>query len=109
MEEVFLQKKYTMEEASSTLFFKWRKYCLKIDEDSSCKEEKVEDFILKPEKLMETKKLRAASPLSLSIFWAKKNNNSPWVWGLRPQTQGELLIFFAQKMLSLALHDVSAS
>jgi len=35
----------------------------------------------------------------------KKNNNSPWVWGLRPQTQGELLIFFAQKMLSLALHD----
>ena len=44
---------------------------LKIDEDSSCKEEKVEDFILKPEKLMETKKLRAASPLSLSIFWAK--------------------------------------
>ena len=72
MEEVFLQKKYTMEEASSTLFFKWRKYCLKIDEDSSCKEEKVEDFILKPEKLMETKKLRAASPLSLSIFWAKK-------------------------------------
>ena len=72
MEEVFLQKKYTMEEASSTLFFKWRKYCLKIDEDSSCKEEKVEDFILKPEKLMKTKKLRAASPLSLSIFWAKK-------------------------------------
>ena len=51
----------------------------KIDEDSSCKEEKVEDFILKPEKLMKTKKLRAASPLSLSIFWAKKNNNSPWV------------------------------
>ena len=49
-------------------------------EDSSCKEEKVEDFILKPEKLMETKKLRAASPLSLSIFWAKKNN-SPLVWG----------------------------
>ena len=84
-------------------------YCNYIDEDSSCKEEKVEDFILKPEKLMETKKLRAASPLSLSIFWAKKNNNSPWVWGLRPQTQGELLIFFAQKMLSLALHDVSAS
>ena len=41
-------------------------------EDSSCKEEKVEDFILKPEKLMEAKKLRAASPLSLSIFWAKK-------------------------------------
>ena len=62
MEEVFLQKKYTMEEASSTLFFKWRKYCLKIDEDSSCKEEKVEDFILKPEKLMETKKLRASAP-----------------------------------------------
>ena len=92
MEEVFLQKKYTMEEASSTLFFKWRKYCLKIDEDSSCKEEKVEDFILKPEKLMETKKLRAASPLSLSIFWAKKNN-SPWVWGRR-------INFFCPKGLS---------
>merc|ERR1712208_137690 len=68
--------------------------------DSSCKEEKVEDFILKPEKLMETKKLWAASPLSLSIFWAKKT-----IILLRPQTQGELLIFFAQKMLSLALHD----
>ena len=84
MEEVFLQKKYTMEEASSTLFFKWRKYCLKIDEDSSCKEEKVEDFILKPEKLMETKKLGAASPLS------------------RPQTQGELLFFLPKRCLGLA-------
>ena len=29
--------------------------CLKIAEDSSCKEEKMEDFIFKPEKLMETK------------------------------------------------------
>ena len=47
-------------------------YCNYIDEDSSCKEEKVEDFILKPEKNMETKKLWAASLLSLSIFWAKK-------------------------------------
>ena len=55
MEEVFLQKKYTMEEASSTLFFKWRKYCLKIDEDSSCKEEKVEDFVFKLEEVVETK------------------------------------------------------
>ena len=53
--------------------------CLKIDEDSSCKKEKVEDFILKPEKLMETKKLQAATPLSLSIFWA--NNNSAWILG----------------------------
>ena len=45
---------------------------LEIYEDSSCKEEKVEDFILKPEKHRTTKKLRAASPLSLSIFLAKR-------------------------------------
>ena len=48
------------------------KSCLKIDEDSSCKEEKVEHFILNQENLMETKMFQAASQLSLSIFWAKK-------------------------------------
>ena len=35
----------------------------------------------------------------------KKNKRFPWVWGLRPQTQGNLLIFFAFQMLSLALPD----
>ena len=41
-----------------------------IVEDSSCKEEKMEDFILKPEKLMKTIKFRGASPLSLFGFVA---------------------------------------
>ena len=31
----------------------------------------------------------------------KKNKNSPWVWGRRPQTQGEFF-FFAQNMLRLS-------
>ena len=45
-----------------------------------------------------TEKVLAASPLSLSIFWAKKNNNSPWVWGLK-----EVFPFFsAQTMLRLS-------
>ena len=45
--------------------------------DSSGKEEKVEDFILKPEKLMETQKLRAASALSLrEAFKQTKNAES---------------------------------
>ena len=38
------------------------------------RKKKVEDFILKSEKLMKTKKLQAANPLSLTIFWAKKNS-----------------------------------
>ena len=31
----------------------------------------------------------------------KKNKNSPWVWGRRPQTQGEFF-FLAQNMLRLS-------
>ena len=32
----------------------------------------------------------------------KTNKRFPWVWDLRPQTQGNLLIFFAFQMLRLS-------
>ena len=38
-----------------------------------------------PMDLLGNKKLRAASPLSLSIFWAKKINHSPWVGNIPKQ------------------------
>ena len=48
----------------------------------------------------------AASPLSLSIFWAKKEEekNLLGLWAFCPEPKENFLLF-AQKMLSLALHD----
>ena len=66
----------------------------KIDEDSSCKKEKVEDLILTPEKL--EKKLWAASALSLTEAFTQTKNAESLVF-----TPNQTYFFFFRNSVGL--------
>ena len=67
----------------------------------SCKEEKVENLFFKLEKVLKTKVAWAASPLSLSIFWAKKKIILLGFGAFGPKPKENYLFFLPKRCLAL--------